>query len=405
MVEALHWDHRRPAAFLDRDGVINVEVNGVHQPDQLELLRGVAAGIRRLNQAGWLVAAVTNQPDIAKGFLSEASLEAVHRSLERRLGEEHAWLDDLIYCPHHPDSGFPGERRELKTTCPCRKPSAGMLESLSERLPVERETSVMIGDSWRDMAAAHSFGVDAIGVLTGHAMGQPPPPERALDGRPDVVVDDLSQAVCLLLDTDPGVEELFQQALKLLEDPGARPLVILVAGLSRVGKSALAFQLRRLFRSRGLLALSVRLDDWLVPEAARPAGSSVADRYRLADAERDLRALARGEAASAPGYDPRTRGPLASRVLYHSEGAKVLIVEGVPALLLEMSGVRHLRVHLDAASEEDRARRVHRFYQLKGLSSQETRELLRSRSEEHAAVAEAASSAQLRFEPRPLGAA
>ena len=80
-VDACHWNHRRSTAFLDRDGTINVEVNDVHHPDQLELLPTAAMAIRKLNRAGWLVAAVTNQPDIAKGFVSEEGLEGIHRAV------------------------------------------------------------------------------------------------------------------------------------------------------------------------------------------------------------------------------------------------------------------------------------------------------------------------------------
>lgn len=404
LVESVHRDHMRPTAFLDRDGVINAEIDGVHHPDQLQLLPGVGAEIRRLNQAGWLVATVTNQPDVAKGFLTEEDLEKIHRRLESRLGEERAWLDDLAYCPHHPESGFSGERPELKGPCTCRKPAPGMLESLSDYLPVEPVTSAMIGDSWRDMAAAHAFGVDAIGVLTGHGLEHPPPADRVLEGRPDLVVDGLGQAVSVLLEPDPGVEALLQRVLKELESCGNRPLVVLVGGLSRTGKSTAVFRLRRLLRRRNLGVLWVRLDDWLVPSDERPPHSTVAERFRLPEVERALETLASGEAVEAPGYDPRTRGALACRVPYDPQGAAVVVVEGVPALLLELGEVHHLRVNLDAANEEERERRLHGFYRSKGFSTQETRELLAARSEEHTLIAEAASSAHFRFEPRQFDA-
>jgi histidinol-phosphate phosphatase family protein len=403
-VNALHGDHLRPTVFLDRDGVIIAEVNGVHEPDQLELLDGATRAIRRLNQAGWLVGVVTNQPDVAKGFLDESELERIHHRLERRLGDEGAWLDGLAYCPHHPERNFAGERPELKIACACRKPQPGLLAKLAEQLPVEREASVVIGDSWRDMAAAHAYGVDAIGVCTGHKLSQVAPDDWVVPGRPDVVMEDLEQAVALLLDRDRGVEALAQRVRKELDASRERPLAVFVGGLARVGKSATVFRLRRLLRAQGLVALWIRLDDWLLPAEVRPTGSRVAERYRAERIQEALGALVQGKAVDAPGYDPRSRGALPAVVPYDPAGADVLLVEGVPALLLDAEPCHALRVHLDAPSEEKRLARVTRFYRHKGLSDGEIRTLIESRAEEHTAILAAAATSEIRFEPRLFGA-
>jgi histidinol-phosphate phosphatase family protein len=387
-------------AFLDRDGVINAEIDGVHEPDQLEVLDGAARAIRCLNQAGWLVGVVTNQPAVAKGFLDESALERIHHRLERRLGDEGAWLDGLAYCPHHPEQNFAGERPELKIACACRKPRPGLLDKLAEQLPVDREASVVIGDSWRDMAAAHAYGVDAIGVCTGHALSQAPPDDWIVPGRPDVVMEDLEQAVALLLDRDRGVEALAQRVRKELDASRERPLAICVGGLARVGKSATVFRLRRLLRAHGLVAL----DDWLLPAEERPTGSRLTERYRAERIQEALSALVRGRAVDAPGYDPRTRGALRAAVPYDPSGVDVLLVEGVPALLLDIEPCHALRVHLDAPNEEERLARITRFYHRKGLSDGEIRTLIESRAEEHTAVLAAAASSEIRFEPRLFGA-
>lgn len=187
-VAARHRSRPRPTAFLDRDGVINAEIGGVHRPDDLVLLPGAAHAVARLNRAGWLVAVVTNQPDVAKGFFTPPDLDAVHRRLERLLGEAGAYVDGLVVCPHHPQSGFAGEVPELKVACDCRKPGDGLIRQIAARLPVDLARSVLVGDSWRDVGAARAARIPAIGV--GHG------PWREA---PDRLAPDLAGAVDALL--------------------------------------------------------------------------------------------------------------------------------------------------------------------------------------------------------------
>src|SRR6185503_5405070 len=97
------------AVFLDRDGTLIVDRNGLRSAEGVELLPGVGEAIGLLNQHGWRTVVVTNQPVVAKGWCSEAELQRIHNRLETELGMEHAFLDRIYYCPHHPDKGFPGE--------------------------------------------------------------------------------------------------------------------------------------------------------------------------------------------------------------------------------------------------------------------------------------------------------
>jgi histidinol-phosphate phosphatase family protein len=159
---------RRPAVFLDRDGVINKEVSYLSDPSQMELLPGAAEGIRRLNEAGYLVIVVTNQPVVARGGCSVSALRRIHNKMETLLGRERAWVDALYYCPHHPDKGFPGEVPELKVDCICRKPKTGMFEKALVDWNISLADSYVIGDSRRDIIAARRMGITAIGVKTGH---------------------------------------------------------------------------------------------------------------------------------------------------------------------------------------------------------------------------------------------
>jgi len=158
----------RPTAFLDRDGTINRHVGHVSRPEQLELLPGVGAAIRRMNQAGVQVVVATNQPVVARGLCSEVELAEIHARLETLLGREGAFLDRLYACPHHPHGGFAGERPELKLACACRKPGPGLLEQAMRELRVDRARSSMFGDSPCDAEAAAAARVRP--VLLGEPM-------------------------------------------------------------------------------------------------------------------------------------------------------------------------------------------------------------------------------------------
>ena len=149
----------RPAIFLDRDGTITREVNLLHKPEQLELINGAAEAIRLINTSGYLAVIVTNQPVIARNLCSIDELELIHATLETMLGREHAYVNAIYYCPHHPDSGYPEERKEYKIKCECRKPAPGMLLQAAKDWNIDLANSYMIGDSPRDVAAGENAHV------------------------------------------------------------------------------------------------------------------------------------------------------------------------------------------------------------------------------------------------------
>lgn len=154
----------RPAIFLDRDGVINPVSPEYYSPDDYQLLPGVAQAIRIVNQSGTPVFVVTNQPAIAKGFMTHDDQQLVRAKMDQLLWAHGAFVDDYVYCPHHPQSGFDGEIRNLKVECSCRKPSSGMLLALAERHGIDLGRSVMVGDTQRDEGAAKGAGVRFIHV-------------------------------------------------------------------------------------------------------------------------------------------------------------------------------------------------------------------------------------------------
>ena len=93
----------KPAAFIDRDGTINIEVHDLNRVEQLQLIPRAGEAIARLNQAGYPVIVITNQSAIARGLLTETGLRAIHRELKRQLSACNATIDAIYHCPHHPD--------------------------------------------------------------------------------------------------------------------------------------------------------------------------------------------------------------------------------------------------------------------------------------------------------------
>jgi D,D-heptose 1,7-bisphosphate phosphatase len=195
--ERLSGRTMRRAVFLDRDGTLNREVGLIRDPESLVLLPGAAQAIKRLNQAGWLAILVTNQPIIARGEVIEAELNRIHARLERELGLGGAYLDDIRFCPHHPDSGFPGEVSALKIRCFCRKPEPGLLIEAAREWGIDLSQSWMVGDAVTDIEAGRRAGTKTILVLTGKACS-----EVNTSGIADIISNDIVDAIDKILENE-----------------------------------------------------------------------------------------------------------------------------------------------------------------------------------------------------------
>ena len=157
-VRAKNLRNKQKAVFLDRDGTINVYKGFLRNVDDFELIKGIGGAIRAINEQGYLVVVVTNQPVIARGELRKEGLEEIHNRMETELGEEGAYLDGIYVCPHHPHKGYEGEIAELKFDCGCRKPKPGLLLRAAENLNIDLEESWMVGDSENDIEAGRAAG-------------------------------------------------------------------------------------------------------------------------------------------------------------------------------------------------------------------------------------------------------
>ena len=146
---------RRPAVFLDRDGVLNVDSAYPHRPDQIEWSEGAHQAVKSFNDAGYFVFVVTNQAGVAHGFYDEDAVRGLHRWMNAELRRSGAHVDDWRYCPFHPEAKVEAYRG----LHPWRKPGAGMLVDLMEHWPVDASRSFLIGDRESDLEAARSAGI------------------------------------------------------------------------------------------------------------------------------------------------------------------------------------------------------------------------------------------------------
>jgi D-glycero-D-manno-heptose 1,7-bisphosphate phosphatase len=145
----------RPAAFLDRDGVLNVDVGYAHRPDQIEWVLGAPEAVRRLNQAGYRVFVVTNQAGVARGLYEEQDVRDLMAWMVERMAALGGRIDDWRASPYHPE--FQAER--FGHLAHWRKPEPGMLQDLMVKWPTDRERSFIVGDRESDVEAGRRAGI------------------------------------------------------------------------------------------------------------------------------------------------------------------------------------------------------------------------------------------------------
>lgn len=190
------------AIFLDRDGVINKEVGNLRSINEFELIEGISESIKKINKSEYISIVITNQPGVAKGFISIAELNKIHKKMDMMLGHKKAYVDDLYYCPHHPEKGFAGEVEQLKTDCDCRKPKIGLLAKAADDYHIDLNKSWMIGDRYADICAGHTAGCKTILVLTGHAGNDK---KKYMDVEADFKFETLNDAINFILHKDISI--------------------------------------------------------------------------------------------------------------------------------------------------------------------------------------------------------
>ena len=175
----------RKAAFLDRDGTVNIEKEYLYRFEDFEFVPGAEDAIRMLNENGYFVVIVSNQSGVGRGYYTEEDVDILHREVGGRLAASGAKVDAWFYCPHHPAG-----KGSYSLPCRCRKPLPGMLLEAAERFDIDLAESVMIGDKRIDIETAIAAGCRPMLVRSGYGRA-----EEALIPKGIEVYDDLLNAV------------------------------------------------------------------------------------------------------------------------------------------------------------------------------------------------------------------
>jgi D-glycero-D-manno-heptose 1,7-bisphosphate phosphatase len=193
--------HMNKAVFLDRDGVINEMiyypehgiVDSPFTPEQFKLFPWAGRSIKKLSKAGYKVIVVSNQPGIAKGYLSQAGFDRIREKMLSEFKAQDAFIDGEYYCFHHPEAKV----KRLKSNCKCRKPEPGLLLKAAEELDINLSLSWMIGDGLTDIQAGEKAGCKTI--LLGRMKCDLCSLMDELNARPDFVAKNLLEAVKLVV--------------------------------------------------------------------------------------------------------------------------------------------------------------------------------------------------------------
>lgn len=342
-------EHKQRVIFLDRDGVINDDSEFIRSPKEMKLLSGTASAIQKINMSEFLAIVVTNQSVIARNLCTEEGLQDIHNKMESDLGLAHAYVDDLFYCPHHPDKGFPDENPIYKVECDCRKPKPGMLLQAAEKYNIDLSESFMVGDHERDIQAGKAAGCITIGVKTGKGL-------RKTLTKPDYFFKNLEESVDFLM-----IEPYKAQVLEIyqhIEKVNKYPFIITIGGNSQSGKSTFSTYLKFFLQKHSIEVLKIELDDWILPKDKRKGLHDVLHNFQHDKLISDLKRILNGGRIELDGYS-RILGnkPIPAQYIHSNE--KVIIIEGVIGLALSyLREIAHLKIYKELPSADHYTRTI-----------------------------------------------
>ncbi len=195
IIESKNLGNKQKCIFLDRDGTLNKYVGLLYNKDQFELENNnIANAIRLINESNFLCILITNQPVVARNLCTIDELNEIHKKMETILGNEGAYLNDIVFCPHHPDKGYPEENPEYKIVCNCRKPNIGMIEYCANKYNIDLNNCYFIGDTTIDIQTGINCCVKTVLVQTGLAGN-----DKTFDVKADIEALDLYDAIKIIL--------------------------------------------------------------------------------------------------------------------------------------------------------------------------------------------------------------
>jgi D-glycero-D-manno-heptose 1,7-bisphosphate phosphatase len=189
---------KSPCVFFDRDGTLNEDVGYLDRLERLALYPDCIDAVRLLKRTGYLVTVVTNQSGVAQGLYDEETVREIHRHMAARFEAGRARIDGFYYCPHLVDAPVAAYRR----ACDCRKPLPGLVRQAERELDIDVARSIVVGDRWRDIEMGRAVGARTVLVRTGYGRTEEARPPAGI--APDIVVDNVAQAVVWILQQNRG---------------------------------------------------------------------------------------------------------------------------------------------------------------------------------------------------------
>ncbi|MBS7804512.1 HAD-IIIA family hydrolase [Rhizobiales bacterium TNE-4] len=369
LIDRSSLSSKQHAIFIDRDGTLNYPKGHIARAEQLDVYPGIGAAIRRLNDTEWRCVVVTNQPVIARGEATEKDLRTIHAKLDTIIAQDHAFIDRYYYCPHHTDSGFPGEVKSLKFRCGCRKPATGLLERAISDLNINPFDSWLIGDSTADLGAAFNAGISSILVETG---------EAGLDDRHPYCsrfsAANFPEAVEFILDVYPVLINKFRPVLDVV----SAGQDWFIGGPVRSGKTSIAALFERELRKRSISVKIVNVDQWLLSKGInfQDLLNDFKSSEFLAFSALVSRRKSEGICLDLPKYSNKLGVFLKSGLPMQIQADDVVVWEGRSSLKLASLIGSGLTIHVDDDINL-REKRFHRFYELCGFSSEKSLNLWR----------------------------
>lgn len=180
------------AIFLDRDGVINEEVNNLYKIEDIKIILGVPESLALFKKNGFKLFVVSNQPVIARGWATEEEIDKINNEINLQIKKESGIeIDKFFFCPHHPNANL----EKYRITCNCRKPNPGLILRAAEEFCIDLSQSWMIGDRTSDIEAGKRAGCKTILIQRDYSNNKLQGTDYNENSKPDFIVKDLKDSL------------------------------------------------------------------------------------------------------------------------------------------------------------------------------------------------------------------